>query len=320
MRAGAAGVALVTLLALAAASVRVLPWLLDPRVPWRVAVPFGRAVASVAVEAAVLVGWPVGWALATFALIERGEARVLALLGERPSRTVRRLVPWTLAFGALLAGASLSGGRDASEPGRVLSDLLDAGLRSCRTQSMERPLEVPLLGAEWLCVPGASGGARLAGRPPIARGADAVYSARNVTVSPDARHIELEDAWIATPFTRLHVGHAVLSLPPFVRASSLPASWRALLLFASAAASSLLAVGLLLLMEQRSFSLWRFHAFCIGSAGPLACLALLHALELARGPIPVGLFALLPLVASAAALATAALVSTLPGVRVAATR
>jgi hypothetical protein len=313
-------VALVTLLALAAASVRVLPWLLDPRVPWRVAVPFGRAVASVAVEAAVLVGWPVGWALATFALIERGEARVLALLGERPARTVRRLVPWTLAFGALLAGASLSGGRDASEPGRVLSELLDAGLRSCRSKSMDQALEVPLLGAEWLCVPGVSGGARLAGRPPFARGSDTVYSARAVTVSPDARHIELEDAWVATPFTRLHVGHAVLSLPPFVRASSLPASWRALLLFASAAASSLLAGLLLLVMEQHAFSLWRFHAFCIGSAGPLACLALLHALELARGPVSLGLFALLPLAAAAAVLATAALVSTLPGVRVAATR
>jgi len=110
------------ILALAGASVRVLPWLIDPRVPWRVAVPFGAPVASVAIEAAVLVGWPIGWALAAFVLIERGEARVLAMLGERPIKTTMRLVPTALVFGAVLAGASLAGGRDASEPGRVLAD------------------------------------------------------------------------------------------------------------------------------------------------------------------------------------------------------
>ena len=111
---------------------RVLPWLLDPRVPWRVAVPFGRAVASVAVEAAVLVGWPIGWALATFALCERGEARVLATLGERPARTAARLAPMALLFGTIVAGASLAGGRDASEPGRVLGRSPPRGARVVR--------------------------------------------------------------------------------------------------------------------------------------------------------------------------------------------
>ncbi len=147
---------ILALLALAGASVRVLPWLLDPRVPWRMALPFGRAVASVAVEAAVLVGWPVGWALAAFVLIERGEARVLAMLGERPLRTTGRLVPMALVFGAL-GGAALAGGRDASEPGRVLGDLLRAGRAACDGAATGAgaggagsAVEVPLLGAAWL--------------------------------------------------------------------------------------------------------------------------------------------------------------------------
>src|SRR5487761_2169301 len=46
-RAAAVSVGILALLALAGASVRVLPWLIDPRVPWRMALPFGRAVASV---------------------------------------------------------------------------------------------------------------------------------------------------------------------------------------------------------------------------------------------------------------------------------
>src|ERR1700677_3784659 len=90
-RTAGASAGILALLALAGASVRILPWLLDPRVPWRMALPFGRAVASVALEAAVLVGWPVGWALAAFVLVEGGEARVLAMLGERPARTTARL-------------------------------------------------------------------------------------------------------------------------------------------------------------------------------------------------------------------------------------
>src|SRR5580704_6193032 len=123
-KAALASVGVLALVALSAACVRVLPWALDSRVPWRVAVPFARAITSVAVEASVLVGWPVGWALASFSLVERGEARVLATLGERPAQTTLRLWPMALAFGAVLAGASLAGGRDASEPGRIVSALL----------------------------------------------------------------------------------------------------------------------------------------------------------------------------------------------------
>src|SRR5215469_9509650 len=74
-----------------AGAVRVLPWLLDPAVPWPTAAPFARGLAAVAIEAALLVGWPVGWALACFRYVESGEARVLLTLGERPSGTVLRL-------------------------------------------------------------------------------------------------------------------------------------------------------------------------------------------------------------------------------------
>jgi hypothetical protein len=48
-------------LALLAGAVRILPWLLDPSVPMRVALPFIRGVVELAFEAAVIVGWPLGW-------------------------------------------------------------------------------------------------------------------------------------------------------------------------------------------------------------------------------------------------------------------
>ncbi|HEY5241342.1 MAG TPA: hypothetical protein VIJ22_07750, partial [Polyangiaceae bacterium] len=54
----------IALVGVVAGAVRLMPWLLDPAVPWRVAAPFARGLAAVAFEAALLVGWPVGWALA----------------------------------------------------------------------------------------------------------------------------------------------------------------------------------------------------------------------------------------------------------------
>ena len=322
-RAAAVSVGILALLALAGASVRVLPWLIDPRVPWRMALPFGRAVASVAVEAAVLVGWPIGWALAAFVLVERGEARVLAMLGERPLRTAARLVPAAIVLGGVLAGAALAGGRDASEPGRVLGELLRAGRLSCAAAgdaSAPRAVDVPLLGAAWLCA--GPGEAHLVGRPPfsrpLSREGSALYSARAIDVSPDARRIELDDAFVTGSGASLHVKHALFRLPPFVRASSLPAAWRAVFLATSGAASGLFAVWLLLVMDQRALTLWRLHALLVGAAGPVSALALLHALERAEAPMPLRLYAALPLVAAAATVSVALVVWRLPGVRVAA--
>jgi hypothetical protein len=330
-RTAGASVGILALLALAGAQVRVLPWLIDPRVPWRVAVPFGRAVASVAIEAAVLVGWPIGWALAAFVLTERGEARILAMLGERPARTAARLLPMAVVFGAILASASLAGGRDASEPGRVLTDLLRAGRASCAATGTPAAVDVPLLGAEWLCdaVP------HLVGRPPLSREANALYSARAIDVAPDARRIELDDAFIvasggdrdapSTATASIHVKHALFRLPPFVRASSLPAPWRAAFLGTSGAVSALLAAWLLLSMEQRALSLWRLHALLIGAAGPVSSLGFLHALEKLDPAMPFRLppllcYGALPVVAAMATISSALLVACLPGVRVTASR
>ena len=303
-------------LALGGASIRILPWLLDPRVPWRMALPFGRAVASVALEAAVLVGWPIGWALAAFVLIERGEARVLALLGERPVKTTSRLVPMTLLFGAALAAAAVAGGRDASEPGRVLADLLRAGRVSCTAASEPTAVDVPLLGAAWLCAHARD--PRLVGHPPHDEGS--LYSARVIDVAPDARRIELEDASFAGHGASIHVKQALFHLPPFVRASSLPAPWRAAFLAMAGAASGLLAVWLLLAMDQRALTLWRFHALLVGAAGPVSALAILHVLERAQVPAPLALYGALPVAAAVATVSVALLVTRLPGVRAAATK
>ena len=57
--------------ALLGAAIRVLPWVLDPQIPWRVAAPFVRSLLALAMEAAFITGWPIGWALAAHRLVER---------------------------------------------------------------------------------------------------------------------------------------------------------------------------------------------------------------------------------------------------------
>ncbi len=289
-----ASVAVLGALALGAAGVRVLPWLLDEGVPWRVAIPFARAVASVAAEAGVLVGWPIGWALAAHALIERGEARVLAMLGERPARTAWRLAPVGLVFAGSLACASLAGGRDASEPGSVVASLVAQGRAAC-ARGGARVARVPLVGATWLCGPGGEGGARLVGQ--VAN--DTIYDARDVAIEPDARRVSLDDAWVAGPRASVHADHVRIALPPFVRASRLAPGWRAALLASSAGVAGGLAVWVLLslgLRADRAERLWRLHAIFLGGAGPIATLSVLHALE--RRDASAGTYAVLPVIAA----------------------
>ena len=139
-------------------------------------------------------------------------------------------------------------------------------------------------------------------------------------MAPDARRIELGDAWIATPSLTLHVKHALFRLPPFVRASSLPAPWRATFLATSGATSGLLGVGLILAMQQRGAALSNFHAFALGAAGPVSCLALLHLLERAEESMPMKLYASLPVATALVTLAVGLCVWSLPGSRSAATK
>ena len=68
-------------IALGAGLVRLLPWLLSPEVPLRVALPFAKALTAVAIETAFFVGVPIGFCFAAAQSVERGEARALFALG-----------------------------------------------------------------------------------------------------------------------------------------------------------------------------------------------------------------------------------------------
>lgn len=308
-RAGASVTGLVLVAAGLAAAVRLLPWLLDPRVSPQMALPFARSLIALALEAALLVGWPIGWALAANRLVERGEALALQSLGESPWATLRRLALQAGAFAALLAAASYVGGRDAREPGRVVTELLEEGRLACEAAPGTSALAVPFAGTSWLCRPDAP--PRLVGRAPGAL-SGVFFSARAARVAGDLRQLELDDARLALPIAGasgaglgvVHVGALALrGLPPWAQASSLPSWLRAALL----ALSGLLAASLAAraALARRPARRGAIHAIVVGAAGPLAALALLRVLE--RTEAGAAVYLLVPAACASAVLLASAL-------------
>jgi len=296
-----------TVIALAgclAGAVRVLPWLLDPSVPWGVAEPFARGLVAVALEAALLVGWPVGWALASFRFTEVGEARVLQTLGESPHRTALRLAPHGALFAAALAAVALVYGHDASAPGRVATELLSRGRSSCSGVRSPATYPVPFTDMIWLCAPTLR--PRLVGRGPGGLGG-AVLTASDARIAGDFRAIELDDARVLVPGETPLVVHAaaldVHGMAPWARASTLRPAVRAAVLASAGWFVSLLVAYLVLIGAART----RLGALVLGGAGPIAALATMRLLERGAGASGPGswAFAAVPLAGGAVALAVA---------------
>jgi hypothetical protein len=320
LRAALAATGLVLVAGLVGAAVRLLPWVLDPQISWGTLSPFAKSLFSVVVEAALLTGWPVGWALAAARSVDRGEARVFAMLGASPGRTLVRLAPQGVVLAVLLAVTSIALGRDAAAPGRVVDALIAQGRASCLAARRPGTRGVPFVSATWICRGGA---ARLVGRSPVGEGI--VFAASRARVTDDLRRIDLEDAQL----TRLpqEPGRAALrvqvkrltirGLAPWARASAVPPSLRALAVTASAVLAACAAVlALLRSGGRRPARTSAVLAAALGASGPLSALAALRALEV-RMPEVAGAgwlasLVLVPLAAVAAVVATAALSVLLP--------
>lgn len=279
-------------LALAGGAVRVLPWLLDPDVPTRAALPFARGVVELALEAAFLVGWPVGWALAAQRFAERGEARALMLLGESPLRTA--VAPWRRAapLACILALASGAGGLDASAPGRMAQALVTQGRAACASATRARTYAIPFVDATWLCEPGAA--PILYGSGPGSLGSIA-FTAKDAHIAGDMRRIELDDARLSLRSAKVHVARLTLrGMAPFTHASNVPAALRALVVVLAAALAAAAAAAAC--ASPRPIFRGTFAAVAVGAAGPLLALGFLRALERANAPAP--WFLLTPIVSA----------------------
>jgi hypothetical protein len=296
----------IAMVGVVAGAVRLLPWLLDPSVPWAVAAPFARGLAAVALEAALFLGWPVGCALASFRLVESGEARVLQTLGERPERTVARLAPQAVTLALALGAVALVYGSDANAPGRVATELVARARSSCEAVRVPTTYAIPFTEMTWLCAPDRE--PRLVGSP-LGTVSAAVITAKDARIAGDFRVLELDDARVLFPGPQTIAMHvttlSMRGMAPWAHASTLPGPLRALLFALSAWLASWLAVYAVLLRATST----RMGALLLGAVGPLAALGIVRILERAdAGPAA---FVLVPVAGGGAVVLAALLLSRL---------
>jgi hypothetical protein len=264
-----------------AGAIRVLPWLVAPNVPLRVALPFARALFAVGLETTLLCAPPIGWALACSTLVERGEARALFALGLGPGRIVRATALPAITFAALAALSALAWGTEAAAPGRLARSLVEQSRRACAGEVAPRAAHIPFVGVTWLCFEGRA--PRLSGTLP---GGGGVFTAADLAISDDLRSLHFADMRLLLGEggkIRLNVGEAdVTGLSPWGRASNLRPALRALLLSTTGMGLALLAA---LYVLARSIS-HRLMSLLLGAAGPAAALLALSRLEQSdHGPL-----------------------------------
>jgi hypothetical protein len=281
-----------------AGAIRVLPWIVAPNVPLRVALPFARALFAVGLETTLLCAPPIGWALACATLVERGEARALFAIGLGPARVVRATALPAIGFAALAALSALAWGTEAAAPGRLARSLVEQSRRACAGEVAPRAAYIPFVGVTWLCFEQKE--PRLSGTLP---GGGGTFTAADLAISDDLRSLDFGDMHLAFGeggSTRVSARRAhVTGLSPWGRASNLRPAARAVLLSGAGAAFAFLTS---LYVLSRSIAN-RFASLVVGAAGPAAALLVMARLE--QGDHGAWAYAWVP-VAGAAALGTAA--------------
>ncbi len=275
----------VLLLALAAGTVRLLPWLLAAEVPLGVSLPFAKALAVVAVETSLLVGFPLGFSVGAASFVERGEARALQALGASPLQLVMHTVPRGAAAAALAAAILTVCDVDASAPGRIAAQLIEQGKSSCAGAAEPRSALVPMVGVTWLCFPGQP--PRVTGPLPRS-GGRAWFTAAELHPSSDLRTFVLEDLRLATrpesglPRAQLRVRHAtVTGLQAWGRPTTLTVERRAALIATTSLVLGLMVAWLVVAGNLQS----RVGAAFVGAVPALVATRALHRVDgTASGP------------------------------------
>lgn len=288
-----AAVGIVFGIGLLAGAIRLLPWLVSETVPLRVALPFAKELAASALEVALLVGPPLGWALSAASSVEHGEARALAAIGVGPARFVASTLPLVLGLeigSALLVGLA---DRGSQAPGRLARALIEEARAACDDRkSTPSAIDIPLVRASWLCTPEAP--PRFVGSLP----GGAPFSAASVEPSDDLDALVLGEPRVR--FERganvhVHVERATIrGLAPGRRASKLAPVARSILLAGTGAWLATLAAWVVV----RLHLVGRVAVVGLSAAGPVVALATFSSLE--RAGVAAPAYLVVPLAATGA--------------------
>ncbi len=291
---------MVLVLAVGAALVRLLPWLLSPEVPLLVALPFAKALLAVAFEAAYFVGVPAGCALGAALFVERGEARALHCQGASPLGLATQCVPLLILVGALAFATSSLWQANTEHPGRFARALVEHAREGC-ADAAPRSVSVPIVGVTWLCFRDAP--PRLTGPVPKADGR-AWFSARSIDVSDDFTAFRAEDVFVGSQPTASKFRVGVRAR--VARVSGLPA-WGGSTPLTPLLRASVVGLSVLLLGLSSVFVMLKLGVAQLAWAGGSAGLAGVASLRLLHVPLTAA-----PLTTAASVLAVGLGVSCAP--------
>ncbi|MBX3130913.1 MAG: hypothetical protein KF718_29610 [Polyangiaceae bacterium] len=279
LRLGLRASALVLLLGLAAAVVRLLPWWLAEDVPWEVSLPFARALVAAALEASLWIGAPVGVSLAVAVAVERGEVRTLATLGVGPVRLAASFWPLALGAGLTVLAVDMTWDARSDPPGAFARQLVEEARVSCLGAESPQAQVVPMVGVTWLCFPGQA--PRVLAELPGSSG-QAWVLARKLSPSDDLSSLELVESRTRIPAAEgrpavvLSAEHALVrGLPSWGRGTRLSSVLRGVLASSSIALTVLGVVYLVVSLGLADRAL----ALPVGLLPPVASLAALSRLE-----------------------------------------
>ncbi len=283
----------VLLLGVLAASVRLLPWWLSRDIPLSVSMPFALALLAAAMEAALLVGAPLGLALTVGMAVESGEVRALEALGASPRQIARSLWPVPATLGLLAFGLDMAWDARSAPPGVFAQKLVEEAKTSCYNTAETRAISVPLVNVTWMCFQGQA--PRVVA--PLPGGGDAWVVAQSVVFSADLRSIALAKMRILSrpakgrPTLQVSVeSGSIRGLPGWGRGTRLSGSQRgivaALLLFGVSIA------GAWSVLRGKLHSL--IGVVPVGLLPPALGLAVMSRLD--ASDLPLSLFAVVPAV------------------------
>lgn len=245
--------------------IRLAPLGFRGQAAWATLWPLGAAALTAMLELALLLGTPVGFALAArqHGSIQTSQSASSSASVNRWRGSIGILAVWLALTTALGAFANLRFGA----PGRVAGGVVRGARAVCEESARRRVEPVPLIGARWICAPATQ--SRIEGEI-SRRGATARYSASDLTVSEELDYVDLAALEIFSSAAQgrpaVHLvanGARVRGAWPWAKAKRMPAVWRAFYVASLSATLGLLSI----LLTRRARPGSRWNAVVPGVAG-----------------------------------------------------
>jgi hypothetical protein len=143
-------VGLLVVVVILSSAVRVMPWVVDPRVGWATIWVFVRGIWLASVSTLFVISTIFSWTWSAMLAHDRQEARACFLVGARPSGLVLSTGPIAVLISGLLFSAVWWGQQARNQESAALTTMIQAARRDC-DPDRQPVASIPGMNLAWLC-------------------------------------------------------------------------------------------------------------------------------------------------------------------------